>query len=123
MVNKWEIYFCNLDPTTGSEQRGTRPVLIISTDSVNHNLTVSTVLPLSSVKPTDKIYPTEVLLPTQVSGLPKLSVAMVQQIRTVSHNRLQNLAGKINEVELILQKMIEVRSSFVYPVQVNIRIV
>ena len=98
MVNKWEIYFCNLDPTTGSEQRGTRPVLIISTDSVNHNLTVSTVLPLSSVKPTDKIYPTEVLLPIQVSGLPKLSVAMVQQIRTVSHNRLQNLAGKITDI-------------------------
>ena len=35
----------------------------------------------------------------------------------------RSLAGKINEVELILQKMIEVRSSFVYPVQVNIRIV
>lgn len=97
MVNKWEIYFCNLDPTTGSEQRGTRPVLIISTDSVNHNLTVSTVLPLSSVKPTDKIYPTEVLLPTAISGLPKLSVAMVQQIRTVSHSRLQNKVGMITD--------------------------
>ena len=57
MVNKWEIYFCNLDPTQGSEQRGTRPVLIISTDSVNHNLTVSTVLPLSSIKGDEKIYP------------------------------------------------------------------
>ncbi len=64
MVNKWEIYFCNLDPTQGSEQRGTRPVLIISTDSVNHNLTVSTVLPLSSIKGNEKIYPTEILLPT-----------------------------------------------------------
>ncbi len=98
MVNKWEIYFCNLDPTTGSEQRGARPVLIISTDSVNHNLTVSTVLPLSSVKPDDRIYPTEVLLPTDVTGLPKLSVAMIQQIRTVSHNRLQKLVGKINDM-------------------------
>ena len=99
MVNKWEIYFCNLDPTTGSEQRGTRPVLIISTDSVNHNLPVSTVLPLSSVKPTDKIYPTEVLLPTAISGLPKLSVAMVQQIRTISHNRLQNKVSTITDEE------------------------
>lgn len=97
MVNKWEIYFCNLDPTAGSEQRGTRPVLIISTDSVNHNLTVSTVLPLSSVKPTDKIYPTEVLLEPKISGLPKLSVAMVQQVRTVSHSRLKNLAGQITD--------------------------
>lgn len=35
----------------------------------------------------------------------------------------RSLTGKINEVELILQKMIEVRSSTPYPVQVNIRIV
>lgn len=99
MVNKWEIYFCNLDPTEGSEQRGTRPVLIISTDSVNHNLTVSTVLPLSSVKVNDRIYPTEVLLPEKVSGLPKLSVAMVQQIRTVAHSRLKNKVGTITDEE------------------------
>ena len=99
MVSKWEIYFCSLDPTEGSEQRGTRPVLIISTDSVNHNLTVSTVLPLSSVKPNDKIYPTEVLLPMEVSGLPKLSVAMVQQIRTVSHSRLINKVSTITDEE------------------------
>lgn len=95
MVNKWEIYFCNLDPTVGSEQKGTRPVLIISTDAVNHNLPVSTVLPLSSVKQGDKIYPTEILLDSSITGLPKLSVAMVQQIRTISHNRLNNPAGMI----------------------------
>ena len=97
MVNKWEIYFCDLNPTKGSEQRGIRPVLIISTDSVNHNLKVSTVLPLSSVKPNDKIYPTEVMLPTDISGLPKLSVAMVQQIRTISHERLENKVSTITD--------------------------
>ena len=99
MVNKWEIYFCCLDPTIGSEQKGTRPVLIISTDAVNHNLPVSTVLPLSSVKPGDKIYPTEIMLDTNITGLPKLSVAMVQQIGTVSHNRLTNLVGAITDVQ------------------------
>ncbi len=99
MVNKWEIYLCNLDPTQGSEQRGVRPVLIISTDGVNHNLTVSTVLPLSSVKENDKIYPTEILLPTNITNLPKLSVAMVQQIRTVSHQRLTNKVSTITDRE------------------------
>lgn len=97
MVNKWEIYFCNLDPVKGSEQRGTRPVLIISTDSVNHHLKISTVLPLSSVKENDKIYPTEILLPCEISGLPKLSVVMLQQIRTISHERLTFIAGKITD--------------------------
>jgi len=99
MVNKWEIYYCNLDPTIGSEQKGTRPVLIISTDAVNHNLPVSTVLPLSSVNSGDRIYPTEVLLDMSITGLPKLSVAMVQQIRTISHNRLGALSGSITDTK------------------------
>ena len=99
MVNKWEIYFCNLNPTLGSEQQGTRPVLVVSNDAVNHNLPVSTVLPLSSVKENDKIYPTEILLPIEITNLPKLSVAMVQQIRTVSHDRLVNKVGSLNNEE------------------------
>jgi mRNA interferase MazF len=97
MVNKWEIYYCSLDPTIGSEQRGTRPVLIISTNAVNHHLPVSTVLPLSSIDPSDRIYPTEVVLDKSITGLSKLSVAMVQQIRTISHNRLNTLSGSITD--------------------------
>ena len=100
MVNKWEIYFCSLDPTEGSEQRGTRPVLVISTDAVNHNLTVSTVLPISSIKENSKIYPTEVFLAKEISGLPKDSVAMVQQIRTVSNKRLTKVVSKITDINL-----------------------
>jgi len=99
MVNKWDICFCVLDPTLGSEQRGTRPVIVVSNNAVNHNLPIATVLPLSSVKPTDKIYPTEVLLEADVTGLPKDSVAMVQQIRTITHSRLKPSVGSLqNEI-------------------------
>jgi len=90
MVNKWDIRFCTLDPTQGSEQKGTRPVLVVSNDAVNHALPIATVLPLSSLKPGDKIYPTEVLLTADITGLPKDSVAMLQQIRTVAHSRLNS---------------------------------
>jgi len=100
VVNKWEIYFCNLNPTQGSEQQGTRPVLVISNDVVNHILPVSTVLPLSSVKAGDKIYPTEVFLSANITGLPKDSVAMCQQIRTVSHSRLVNMVRTLNDINL-----------------------
>lgn len=100
MVNKWEIYFCNLNPVQGSEQQGKRPVIVVSNDIVNHILPVSTVLPLSSVKAGDKIYPTEVFLPAKISGLPRDSVAMCQQIRTVSHDRLENLVSNLNDISL-----------------------
>lgn len=100
MVNKWDIYFCDLNPTQGSEQRGVRPVLIISNDVVNHLLPVTTVLPLSSIKKSDKIYPTEIELSAKLTGLPKDSVAMVQQIRTISRNRLTNKAGELSDRSL-----------------------
>ena len=111
VVNKWEIYFCDLNPARGSEQQGVRPVIIISNDSVNHNLPVSTVIPLSSIKSTDKIYPTEINLPGIITGLPKDSVAMLQQIRTVSHARLTNKAGNIND-NLYKEKILEVIKSY-----------
>ncbi|GHV51664.1 type II toxin-antitoxin system PemK/MazF family toxin [Synergistales bacterium] len=97
MVNKWDIYYCALDPVQGSEQRGKRPVLVVSNDTVNHLLPVLTVLPLSSLKQSDKIYPSEVLLPSIVTGLPKDSIAMVQQVRTVSNSRLSELAGRLDD--------------------------
>lgn len=114
MVNKWEIYFCDLNPVIGSEQQGTRPVLIISNDAVNNNLPISTILPLSSVKKNDNIYPTEILLPIEVTNLPRLSVAMVQQIRSISHSRLMNKVGSINDDEVKNKILTAIRDYFEY---------
>jgi mRNA interferase MazF len=101
MVKKWEIYYLDLDPTKGSEQKGTRPILVISNDAVNSNLPVFTCIPFSSVKPGAKIYPTEVFLSTEDSGLPKDSVLMLQQIRTVSIDRIYgNRIGEIKDEEI-----------------------
>jgi mRNA interferase MazF len=97
MVKKWEIYFLNFDPTKGSEQKGIRPALVISNDSVNKHLPVFTALPFSSIKAGTKIYPTEVELPASVTGLAKDSVAMIQQIRTIAVDRISG-AQKAGEV-------------------------
>lgn len=88
MVNKWEVYYVNLNPTKGSEQQGIRPVLVVSNDAVNHNLPVFTCIPFSSIRPGAIIYPTEVKLTKTESGLPKESVLMLQQIRTVANTRV-----------------------------------
>ncbi len=59
---RWSIYLVNLDPTIGSEQGKTRPVLVISDDDVNAILPVINILPLTSLKQGRRIYPNEVLL-------------------------------------------------------------
>lgn len=97
MVKKWHIYWVSLDPVTGSEQSGTRPVLVISNDAVNEVLPVATILPISSVKIGSYIYPTEVFLPKDKSSLPKDSVIMIHQIKTISKERILNQIGSIND--------------------------
>ena len=97
MVKKWSLYWASLDPVIGSEQAGTRPVLVISNDIVNEILPVITVIPVSSMKDKSKIYPTEVYLPLEKSSLPKNSIAMVHQIRTIAKERLVTRCGSIND--------------------------
>lgn len=59
-----------------------------------------TVVPLtSSVK---RLYPFEVFLEANESGLPKDSKIQTQQIRTVSHERLDDLIGEVGEQTMIL---------------------
>jgi mRNA interferase MazF len=102
MVKKWEIYFLNFNPITGSEQAGIRPALVISTDIVNRRLPVFTVIPLSSIQKGDIIYPYEVELPKSTTGLPKDSVALVYQMRTISTERvfLASKSGLITEQKI-----------------------
>ena len=96
MVDKWEIFFVNLNPIQGSEQRGHRPVLVVSNEAVNKNLPVCTVIPFSSFKPNDKIYPTELILNKIVTGLSKDSILMLQQIRTIDQSRI--VGTKVGEI-------------------------
>ena len=54
MGYRWNIFLANLDPTIGSEQGITRPVLVISNEEINNILPVVNVIPITSKKSTDK---------------------------------------------------------------------
>jgi len=100
MVNyQWNIFWAELNPIKGSEQSGKRPVLVISSEAVNSVLPVVTVIPLTTAKQGRQIYPTEALLPGTESGLPKDSVAMAHQIRSLSKQRLREQCGGIVKEE------------------------
>lgn len=100
MVNQWQIYFLNLNPVIGSEQAGTRPSVVVSSDIVN-GLKQVTVLPITSFKGTERIYPNEVFLAKELSGLSKDSIVLAHQIRSVDKQRLGSCVGRISNTELI----------------------
>jgi len=47
IIKRWGIYRANLDPTIGSEQGKSRPVLIISEDEINNLLNIVNVIPIT----------------------------------------------------------------------------
>jgi len=47
-VKRGDIYLVSLDPTLGHEQRGTRPVLVVSPDRFNALTRVPIVVPITS---------------------------------------------------------------------------
>jgi len=97
---RWKIFWADLNPVIGSEQAGKRPVLIISAEEVNQVLPVVTVLPITSAKPGREIYPTEVFLSMEISGLPKDSIVMAHQVRTIAKQRLNERCGEVTQEEL-----------------------
>ena len=47
-LNQGDIYVVSLDPTFGHEQQGTRPVLIISTNTFNRRMSMPIIVPISN---------------------------------------------------------------------------
>ena len=103
MNYQWHIFLASLDPTTGAEQAGKRPVLIISRERLNHILQVVNVVPLTSRKSSARtIYPNEVLLFAGSAGLKVDSIALCYQIRTLDKSRLERDIGTLTDSSLSL---------------------
>jgi len=101
MEYQWHIFIASLDPTKGSEQAGSRPVLVISREKINQLLPVVNVIPLTSRKSAERvIYPNEVLLPTGAAGLRVDSIALCYQIRTLDKSCLERDWGELDDVSL-----------------------
>ena len=93
-IKRGDIYYAELNPVIGSEQGGTRPVLIISNDIGNKHSPTVIVAPITS-----RVH-TKAKLPTHTSvkdfdGLDKDSIILLEQIRTIDKKRLQEYVGEM----------------------------
>jgi len=83
VVQRFEIWWVNLDPTIGSEVKKIRPCLVVSPNEVNQYLNTVTVIPLTS---TLKLYPTR--LNCIIQG--KQSQLVLDQVRSIDKLRLKS---------------------------------
>lgn len=87
-IKRGEIYYADLSPVVGSEQGGVRPVLIIQNDIGNKYSPTVIVCAITSQLTKAKM-PTHIELSGQTYNLPKNSVCLLEQIRTLDKRRLQ----------------------------------
>ena len=92
IIKRGDIYYAELNPVIGSEQGGTRPVLIISNNIGNRYSPTVIIAAITGKVQTKAKLPTH----TQVKnfeGLDKDSIVLLEQIRTVDKKRLKQYMG------------------------------
>ena len=95
-VKRGEIYYADLSPVVGSEQGGIRPVLIVQNDTGNRHS--PTVIAAAITSQTGKAkLPTHIELAASCCGLPKDSVILLEQIRTLDKSRLKEKMGHLDD--------------------------
>jgi mRNA interferase MazF len=90
VVQRFQVYLVNLDPTVGSEIKKMRPCLIISPDETNRWIATVIVAPMTT---RGRPYPTRVAVKFQG----KDGQVVLDQIRAVDKSRLVRRLGTINE--------------------------
>src|SRR5574341_1887840 len=87
MISRGQIYFVNLSPTRGREQAGRRPVLVVSSDAINRQPLVVTVVVGTDAKNVPRDYPVNVRVTAEETGLPVDTVFLCFQIRSLDQSR------------------------------------
>jgi mRNA interferase MazF len=98
-LKRGDIYIAHLSPRSGSEQRGCRPVLVVSHDGFNQTPRWRSIIvvPLSTSSAQSQRGPTAVPLPSGEGGLDRDSVALCHQITTLDRSKLHNKLGTLSE--------------------------
>ena len=89
-----DIWWVQLDPTLGSEINKTRPCVVISVKVLNQRRRTVIVVPLS----TSPNASPPILIPILCDGRP--AVAVSDQIRAISKERLRSRIGVVSKDEL-----------------------
>lgn len=97
-IKRGEIYFANLNSSESSVQSGFRPVIIVQNNVGNAHSPTTIVVPLTS-KQKKKYLPTHVMIKANdVTGLRCDSVALMEQVRTMSKEDLRNKVGCVDDM-------------------------
>lgn len=93
------IYLANLNPIKGSEEGGTRPVLVVSNNNGNHHSSILIVAPITT-RGSHRMMLTHVKLQRRVKTLDGPAYVMLEQIRVIDKVRILDYLGNISQEQM-----------------------
>ena len=108
-ILRGEVRWADLNPATGHEQTGARPVLILSDDVFNERSGTVIAMALTSKEPRAGF---PLTLELRDHKLPKRSWVKISQIRTLSTERIGRRLGRASaeEVGSVIEGLLEILS-------------
>ena len=98
IYRRGDIYMANLNPFKGSEQGGTRPVVVLQNDIGNFYCPTLIVSPLTSRLEKNEL-PTHYRV-RKAKNLPAKSIVLLEQIKTIDKQRIKHYLGKLPSDEM-----------------------
>ena len=96
-IKRGEVYVADLSGSIGSEQTGTRPVVIVQNDIGNqHSPTVIVACITTKAKKTGM--PTHIMVRMSEGSLCRRSMIMAEQLRTIDRKRLRDRIGTVDDL-------------------------
>lgn len=87
IVKRGDVFFADLSPVVGSEQGGTRPVLIIQND-IGNRFSPTVIIAAITAQIQKAKLPTHVEIDAKKYGFERDSVILLEQLRTIDKSRL-----------------------------------
>ncbi|TWT02204.1 type II toxin-antitoxin system PemK/MazF family toxin [Planomicrobium sp. CPCC 101079] len=103
IVKRGDVFFAELSPVIGSEQGGTRPVLVIQND-IGNRFSPTVIIAAITAQIQKAKLPTHVEIDAKKYGFERDSVILLEQLRTIDKSRLTD---KITQLDDALMEKVD----------------
>lgn len=102
-VKRGDVFFADLSPVVGSEQGGTRPVLVIQND-IGNRFSPTVIIAAITAQIQKAKLPTHVEIDAKKYRFERDSVILLEQVRTIDKSRLTD---KITQLDELLMEQVD----------------
>jgi mRNA interferase MazF len=112
VVRRGDVFLANLDPTIGVANKKTRPVIVLSNDSINQFSQLVVVVPMT--KNIAHLSPSHAVIPKGVARLTFTSKAVTEQVKALDKRRLVKRLGNLTP-SLLAQVEHALKNTLAFP--------